>query len=369
MRLFLIWYQILGETGDPTIENMFASLVPGVIHNIPDIYSRPPSQIGGVIVYHGSPIPNYENSELLNDIPANLITCCSEPLIPAHPSEPKDLACYFLQCFMDYIVSQVSKVCWKEPREARHRCCFRFLFEKFKSRYLLTIFPSFNASFSIYAPKLDFPSLRTVDLEFKNEHLLACKSVVIAWLAKYMRDEGVDPVRRRDSLNDLSHSQNRNTSHQQLQPTPQLAFNQGQNKSEWREPSQFDYDLVRTVLYSSRANVNLIHEIFRQAFLMPFTQSITMKKVVSVYKDWIFCNTADIPPFMKEPEEHGPPDSIKVGLSAFLRVFIVNGANIFLIQVPPEKPTLLEEQVEMCKRVLNIYRYIVMKLEMNKNTW
>lgn len=345
---------------------MFASLVPGIIYNVPDIYSRPPNHIGGVIVHHGSPIPHHENSELLNDIPANLITCCSEPLIPAHPSEPKDLTCYFLQCFMDYIVSQVSKVCWKEPKESRQRCCFRFLFEKFKSRYLLAIFPSFNANFSIYASKLDMPTLRTVDLEFKNEHSLACKSVVIAWLAKYMRNENVDPVNRRDGQLDLS--QNRNFSHQ-LQSAPQLTFNQNENKSEWREPSQFDYDLVRTVLYSSRANVNLIHEIFRQGFLMPFTQPITMKKVVSVYKDWIFCNTADIPPFMMEPEENPSADSIRVGLSAFLRVFIVNGASIFLIHVPPEKPTLLEEQVEMCKRVLNIFRYIVMKLEMNKSTW
>ncbi|CAG2182341.1 unnamed protein product, partial [Oppiella nova] len=30
---------------------------------------------------------------------------------------------------------------------------------------------------------------------------------------------------------------------------------------------------------------------------------------------------------------------------------------------------MLEEQVEMCKRVLNIYRYMVMKIDMDKQAW
>jgi hypothetical protein len=30
---------------------------------------------------------------------------------------------------------------------------------------------------------------------------------------------------------------------------------------------------------------------------------------------------------------------------------------------------MLEEQVDMCKRVLNIYRYMVMKIEMDKLAW
>ena len=48
---------------------------------------------------------------------------------------------------------------------------------------------------------------------------------------------------------------------------------------------------------------------------------------------------------------------------------MTNAANVFLLEVSPEYPILLEEQVEMCKRVLNIYRYMVMNVKMEARTW
>lgn len=60
---------------------------------------------------------------------------------------------------------------------------------------------------------------------------------------------------------------------------------------------------------------------------------------------------------------------VRVGLSKVLRAFITNAANIFLTIVPAERPMLLEEQVDMCKRILNIYRFMVMKVDMDKETW
>jgi hypothetical protein len=47
----------------------------------------------------------------------------------------------------------------------------------------------------------------------------------------------------------------------------------------------------------------------------------------------------------------------RAGLQNLLQLFVTNAANVFLLEVSPEYPILLEEQVEMCKRVLNIYRY------------
>jgi len=37
--------------------------------------------------------------------------------------------------------------------------------------------------------------------------------------------------------------------------------------------------------------------------------------------------------------------------------------------VPSGSPVLLEEQVDICKRVLNIYRYMVMNSPMEQKTW
>ena len=47
--------------------------------------------------------------------------------------------------------------------------------------------------------------------------------------------------------------------------------------------------------------------------------------------------------------------NVRAGMQNVLQLFVTNAANVFLLEVSPEYPILLEEQVEMCKRVLNIY--------------
>ena len=61
--------------------------------------------------------------------------------------------------------------------------------------------------------------------------------------------------------------------------------------------------------------------------------------------------------------------NVRAGLQNVLQLFVTNAANVFLLEVSPEYPILLEEQVEMCKRVLNIYRYMVMNVKMDGRTW
>ena len=49
---------------------------------------------------------------------------------------------------------------------------------------------------------------------------------------------------------------------------------------------------MRDILYGSRENVNFVHEVYRQAFLLSFSHSPAIKKVISVYKDWIQMNVS-----------------------------------------------------------------------------
>uniref|UniRef100_A0A673N0E1 Ral GTPase-activating protein subunit alpha-1-like n=1 Tax=Sinocyclocheilus rhinocerous TaxID=307959 RepID=A0A673N0E1_9TELE len=175
-----------------------------------------------------------------------------------------------------------------------------------------------------------------------------------------------------------------------------------------------DIEVVRRVLCSSRTNVNFITEIFRQAFLLPMCEAAAMRKVVRVYQEWI--SLQDKPVFMREPEEDrftGQLDStheqrtdkeeedigltvsvhnrnpnwcsrnsgskssdsevleynVHAGVQATLQVFITNSSNVFLLEAANELKSLLEEHVDMCKRVLNIYRSLVMHETMNQKTW
>lgn len=309
-----------------------------------------------------------------------------EPLVPVLQAEmqPRDIVSFNLQSLMDYMVTQVTKVQWKEQKESMQLKCFQFLFEEFKRVYIGHIFPRLDMNYSLYKDAFELPGTsneasRAEDLKsFAQEpHLQAkreaeanAKAVVIRWLGKYLSNE-VEVVPRRGSFTD-------NQGQRVAQPPTNMLAGLGASggqinesyfySTEWREPTPFEFDIVRSTLNANRDNVNLTHELFRQAFLLPFSQSLTIRRVISVYKDWINKNTSEVPLFLEEPNSDSDQD-VRVGSSKVLRAFITNAANIFLMYVPPDRPLLLEEQVDMCKRILNLYRFMVMKVDMDKETW
>ncbi|KAM4853739.1 ral GTPase-activating protein subunit alpha-1 isoform 7-T8 [Thomomys bottae] len=186
-----------------------------------------------------------------------------------------------------------------------------------------------------------------------------------------------------------------------------------------------DIEIVRKVFSSKRSNVNFVTEIFRQAFLLPICEAAAMRKVVKVYQEWI--QQEEKPLFMQEPEEivitsldipcienvtdhdisveedekreeengtsiaehvrnsswakngtyqkmapvheEAIEENIRAGTQAVLQVFIINSANIFLLEPANEIKNLLDEHTDMCKRILNIYRYMVVQVSMDKKTW
>lgn len=63
---------------------------------------------------------------------------------------------------------------------------------------------------------------------------------------------------------------------------------------------------------------------------------------------------------------------LRAGGQKILQIFFCNSAAVFLLfQIPKHEAAMafLEEQVDICKRVLNIYRYAVMNTRMSAETW
>ncbi|KAM4662609.1 LOW QUALITY PROTEIN: ral GTPase-activating protein subunit alpha-1 [Discoglossus pictus] len=180
-----------------------------------------------------------------------------------------------------------------------------------------------------------------------------------------------------------------------------------------------DYEIIRRFFSSKRSNVNFLIEIFRQAFLLPMCEAAAMRKVLKVYEQWI--KQKEKPLFMQEPEDpslvqdieicverqeepsapcekgkerdeekvtnsghtrtpscsktyqdsrNQPSESeVRAGAQAVYQVFIVNAANIILLEPANDNKAMLNEHTDMCKRVLNIYRYMVVQVSMDKKTW
>ncbi|CAL9686317.1 unnamed protein product [Knipowitschia caucasica] len=178
------------------------------------------------------------------------------------------------------------------------------------------------------------------------------------------------------------------------------------------------YEMVHGILLSTRENVNFVNEVFHQAFLLPSCEAFAARKVIRVYRKWIL---QEKPSFMTEPEkkrledevDEGPTQitadnngmhvqvenlghrrssswgrtysfssainrgffteeqnrDIKAGIQPTLQVFLTNSSNVFLLEPCQDVPKLLENQVEVCKGVLSIYRHMIMEHTMNTQTW
>jgi len=395
MRLFLLWYSALGEQAGDQVHAIFATLVPG--------FPSPYPNMGLTALAALTPEPGEGPVS-----PAPIL-----PLIPPQSAErwksqDTDLIRIFLDVLLELMVSQVILVEWRDEKPLKQKRAFNFLFEKFKTFYMPAIFPDFNWHMSLYKPSLELPEVRkfrpnfvdTGDGTKKMDPMLACRVVVIKWVAQYTH------ITRGGQSGTLSESDQNTSAVLNITSSSPAIHDRDTSLASTSHTSEdfskvnLEGQLVREVLYGTRHNVNFVHEVYRQSFLLSFSHSPAMKRVITVYKDWIQMNVQELPPFLLEPnyldrsEENyykgddvdgglsarGRADSyinalhrdqmnVRAGLQNVLQLFVTNAANVFLLEVSPEYPILLEEQVEMCKRVLNIYRYMVMNVKMDGRTW
>lgn len=251
-----------------------------------------------------------------------------------------------------------------------------------------------------------------------QDNYVSCKVALIKWVANFTH------IARKDGLfAHLSHSttpneENADSELRRVSVTqnstdssllsPESIVSQQENLN-LEDNTVSAVTLVREVLYSNRDNVNFVHELYRQAFLLDFNHAGAIRKAIAVYKDWIQMN--ELPPFMLEPlDSHKDRDLddnskkdvndidrspsenyrqtrlrndsylgaihrenlfIRAGLQNVLQVFITQASNVFFLENsgPNASPTLLEEQTDSCKRVLNVYRYVVMHSRLEPGTW
>ncbi|KAM9644925.1 ral GTPase-activating protein subunit alpha-1 isoform 5-T8 [Trichechus inunguis] len=248
-------------------------------------------------------------------------------------------------------------------------------------------------------------------------------------LPKNIQRAAASLVSREESKNDNADKADRTTEPEQSHSNTSTLTEREPSSSSLcsiDEEHLTDIEIVRRVFSSKRSNVNFVTEIFRQAFLLPICEAAAMRRVVKVYQEWI--QQEEKPLFMQEPEEivisssdlpcienvtdhdisveegekreeengtvtadharnsswakndtyqdalhnaseEATEQNIRAGTQAVLQVFIINSSNIFLLEPANEIKSLLDEHTDMCKRILNIYRFMVVQVSMDKKTW
>uniref|UniRef100_A0A140TAA3 Ral GTPase activating protein catalytic subunit alpha 1 n=1 Tax=Rattus norvegicus TaxID=10116 RepID=A0A140TAA3_RAT len=317
----------------------------------------------------------------------------------------------------------VKSLEWKN-KENQERG-FSFLFSHFKKFYLPYIFPNLCKENSLYHPVLGrvgkSPRLAWILVNSPTGLKL------VIFLSQPPK-AAASLVSREESKNDTVDKADKTAEPEQSHSNTSTLTEREPSSSSLcsiDEEHLTDIEIVRRVFSSKRSNVNFVTEIFRQAFLLPICEAAAMRKVVKVYQEWI--QQEGKPLFMQEPEEtvitssdipcsenvtdhdisiedgekreeengtnisehvrnstwtkngsyqeafhvseEATEQNIQAGTQAVLQVFIINSSNIFLLEPANEIKNLLDEHTDMCKRILNIYRYMVVQVSMDKKTW
>ncbi|XP_070180609.1 ral GTPase-activating protein subunit alpha-1-like isoform X3 [Littorina saxatilis] len=447
VRLFLVWYQILQDNASDECHRIFQLLVPGLGDgDLGELFSKNlstpdtvPSQSGQqgrrrpTSSLPSQPSAAGRDSDVprIDDSARHSVSCSSAvdvgisgmiaageitPILPSSSEKmPDNLTKYFLDHLLNYMVSEVIKIEWmnKEMREIS----FTFLFNKFKTKYLLWLLPDFHAR-DIYEPVLELPRERSEEeMQSKDEpvKVTECRDSFIIWLANFtitsrrpdpdltkglscsaltdtpsgVGDDVRDGVEGRGDNQDLGGVGNKTGGSGESTTPDQDSIHSSQGD----EHSVTEYEIVRAVLYSTRENVNIVHECFRQSLLFSFRHTPAIRKVIAVYKEWFqdspsasalslaqsnllaedrqrYRRNRSYLGAVADLADSGAAERIhdvRAGLQRVLQVFITNAANIFLLSTGDN--TSLQEQVDLCKRVLNIYRHVVMNTQMNQRTW
>ncbi|CAG0914887.1 unnamed protein product [Notodromas monacha] len=403
IRLFILYYQVLGDSAEEVHHATFATLIPGFSYQSPF----------GINI---SPLTQ----------PISALMACSDlqPVLPSQSAESQavDTVPLLLEFVLHFMVSEMTKVMWKENRDTHWWESFNFVFDQFKKTYLMKIFPTFSTACDIYNPSNDIPEPRqlwnsnrtrhdpygTENGDHLGEYLEQLQVHIIKWIANYVAPlENVNDLIPPGSITSGSSASHAGRGMRLVgdgfgQGRESMAMEDSEHGQvlQMRAPEEhrsWSHLIVRETLYSSRDNVNLVHEIFRQAFLLSPVHVAAVRVVVSIYRDWI--TRFDNPPFILEPvvsdrasrqsrleleQQSGGRlrtnsyvaaltqdfTDIRAGLQNTLQVFLTHSSAVFMTELPDEiTGDLLEDQVDVCKRVLNIYRYTVMNTVMSSQTW
>ncbi|XP_052475729.1 ral GTPase-activating protein subunit alpha-2 isoform X1 [Carassius gibelio] len=438
IRLFLLWLQALQSNCAEEQLLIFACLIPG----FPAVLSsRGPCTLDTIIY---NPFSNPPDAKI---VPEEIT-----PLVPALPGEKvaEDHTCSVLQIVLKVMVLQASSLDWKNKES--QDMGFRFLFSLFKKYYLPHIFPSFTKQTNLYKPQLDLPLHRPKPLYVRvtrnsestyctRDQYLAPRVAFITWLVNFFLEKKYVNSATSSSKNGgevlpkiiqtvtaAGISQEKSTDSEPDGPVDQekshsnsstLSDRRGSNSSlcSIEEEHRPVYDMVQSILLSTRDNINFVNEVFHQAFLLPACEASATRKVIKVYRRWFL---QEKPNFMADPETTSPEEDgeeehlisqtdsahvqvlethghkrssswgrtysfsnaisrgclteeqkqdVKAGVQPTLQVFLTNSANVFLLEPCQDVPKLLENQLEVCRAVLSVYRHIIMEQNMNRPTW
>ncbi len=139
---------------------------------------------------------------------------------------------------------------------------------------------------------------------------------------------------------------------------------------------EYRKEFNQKVLLSSQENVNLIHEILRQAFYLNLQDS-TVKQCLEMYKKW-FLRETSLPYFINDQKQVTIKNikdesssnlikdtDIKIGFIRSLQMFYVDSSILFFNRFNLQRDRI----IDTCVCLLDSIKLFIYKVQMDQSTW
>ena len=385
IRLLILWLQALQENMDISCEVMFACVVPGFpnpldtidtstinvpAHVLEDICNfvrgNESGSSSGSMTLLPQEVKDGGNGWCSPDELQILVPLVNQSQTEKNPGL-EDLTKVYLDRVLDYMITQISKIEWLD--KSMRKKGFECLFNLFKKYYLHHVFPTWTPRTNLYATdpedqveELDVSAIKNIP---PLNSLTKYADSVIKWFVAFL-----SKIKRVVKMQTGEQSPKSNT--QSMDSLGAAASDsQLSSASESSRPAIYEDlllggDIILDVIYSTRENVHIVHEVFRQAFILPMSKSAVIKEVLVVYHNWLKDNK---PKFMLEPDLEAMSSSgedVRAGMQGNMRLLIYHSSFMFLA---PNASGSLKQKVHFCERVILMYRNIVLETTMMAKTW
>ncbi|XP_028395941.1 ral GTPase-activating protein subunit alpha-2-like isoform X2 [Dendronephthya gigantea] len=389
IRLLIIWLQALQENMDLSCEVIFACVVPGFPNPLDSLDTTTTSVPIHVLedicnFVRGSDGANSSGSMTLLPLETKdggTSSWCSPdelqilvPLINQSQAEKipglEDLTKVYLDRVLDYMITQICKIEWLD--KSMRKRGFECLFNLFKKYYLHHVFPMWTPQTNLYATNPD-DQVRELNVAvLKNTqpsgNLTKYADSVVKWFVAFLsKIKRVVKMQAGDLSSPRDTSQSMDTLGVAGSESQVSTASENSRAAAIYEDLLLGGDIILDVIYSTRENVHIVHEVFRQAFILTMDKSTVIKEVLVVYYNWL--KNENRPKFMLEPDLEmisSDTDDVRAGMQGNVRLLIYHSASIFLI---PNTTTSIKPKVYFCERVILMYRNIVLETSMVAKTW
>ncbi|XP_046849853.1 ral GTPase-activating protein subunit alpha-1-like isoform X3 [Xenia sp. Carnegie-2017] len=381
IRLLILWLQALQDNMDVSCEVMFASVVPGFPNPLEALdwstvkLPRPlledlcnfvrgsggESSSGSMTLLPQDSKDGGANWCVLDELQVLV------PLLNQGQVEKttglEDLTKVYLDKVLDYMITQIGKIEWLDI--SMRKTGFECLFNLFKKYYLHHVFPMWTPHTNLYTTnpenqvkELDPSTMKNFSADGLTKYADSVVKWFVAFLSKIKRVVKMQAAAS-TSVDTLTSTNN------DLQAS---TVSEGSRNALY-EDLLLGSSIILDVIYSTRENVHIVHEVFRQAFILPMEKSNVIKEVLNVYDNWL--KQENKPKFMEEPDvldtSCSKNEDVKAGLQANIRLLIFHSSFIFF--TPKPNSSTIKQKVYFCEKVILMYRNFVLETKMEAKTW